>query len=125
MATHLALRFFAGIEVAGGMKACHRCDNPPCCNPKHLFVGTHSDNMQDMRAKGRAPKVNNAGARNPNAKLTAAQAEEIVRRRRAGEQRRRLAAEFGVSEGHIYNIVHGRAWRGPGEARADFRRPPP
>lgn len=37
-----------------GMLACHHCDNPPCCNPAHVFIGTHKDNARDMARKGRA-----------------------------------------------------------------------
>lgn len=51
-ATHIALAL-DGRPVPKGMAACHHCDNPPCLNPAHLFVGTNSDNMRDMVAKGR------------------------------------------------------------------------
>jgi hypothetical protein len=50
-----AYSIFVG-PIPDGMNVLHRCDNPPCCNPDHLFVGTQQDNMRDMHAKGRGPK---------------------------------------------------------------------
>lgn len=51
-------------SIPAGMHIMHRCDNPACCNPQHLFAGTNSDNMADMKAKGRSAK--RFGAENAN-----------------------------------------------------------
>lgn len=101
----------------------HHCDNPPCCNPEHLFVGTNADNVADMCAKARQAAGDRSGARlhperlargeaNGAAKLTWAQAAEIRTRRRAGgETGRALAAEFGVSPMIVSKIARGILWK--------------
>lgn len=54
LATHRVAWEQVNGPIPDGMDICHSCDNPPCCNPAHLFPGTHDDNMADMKAKGRA-----------------------------------------------------------------------
>jgi HNH endonuclease len=76
----------------------HRCDNPACVNPSHLFLGTIADNNADMLAKGRK-----------FSKLTQRQVAEI-RKRLPSATTQSLADEFGVSQSLISHIKHGRAW---------------
>lgn len=107
--THRVAWESANGPVPDGMFVLHRCDNPPCCNPTHLFLGDHADNMADMVAKGRGRGV--AGTANRNAKLTAEQVAEIRARYRpapnshGGGNAAELAEEFGISRPYVYTLV--------------------
>lgn len=103
-------------EIPAGLLVCHTCDNRPCCNPAHLFLGTIADNAADMVAKGRGRGAE--GMRNHNARLTPEQVAEIRRRhipyshpaRRTGGSTTELAREFGVTAQYISDLVR-RRWR--------------
>lgn len=89
--------------IPEGKFVCHRCDNPPCCNDAHLFLGTAADNMTDKTRKGRAP----SGERNGNAKLSDAQVEEAFAMRERGALQREIAERFGVTQSHISALLLG------------------
>lgn len=90
---------------------CHRCDNPPCCNPAHLFASTQAGNLEDMDSKGRRVAYDRRGEVNPFSKLTAAQAKEIRRRYDAGELRRQIAEDFGLAISTVKRIGRRRTWK--------------
>lgn len=104
----VAYEAFVGA-VPAGMLVCHRCDNPRCFRPDHLFLGTHSDNVKDMHRKGRA-KVP-VGERHPQAKLSAQAVHEIRARRARGDRLVAIAADYGVAFQTVSSICTGRAWR--------------
>jgi hypothetical protein len=94
--------------IPDGMHVLHKCDNPQCVRPEHLFLGTHRDNMRDMANKGRAPGLQRKGESNNKAKLTAAQAARV---KHGTEPLARLAEELGVSYQALHYIRTGRTWR--------------
>ena len=96
-------------DIPQKMEVCHRCDNPSCCNPNHLFLGTHTDNMKDMISKGRC--FDKRGERNSNAKLTKSDVVEIYRRHNGGEPQREIARDFGVTQSAVSYILKGKSWK--------------
>ena len=87
----------------------HSCDNPSCCNPKHLFLGTHKENMEDMVKKGRRHNFN--GEQGQNAKLTNREAAEIRKLSHQGVPQKEIAKRFGVSVPTVSGIKWNRVYR--------------
>lgn len=109
--SHRVAYFIAFAVDAGALDVCHHCDNPPCCNPEHLFIGTRSDNLQDMIRKNRRVWKGMPGETNHRAKLSDSQVLDIRKRYSEGEFSQRAAAlEFDVAHSLISRIVIGSAW---------------
>jgi HNH endonuclease len=103
--------------VPGGFQVCHACDNPPCCNPMHLFPGTAGANAQDREMKGRG-RSNASGWRSPYcgerhhySKLAADDVAELRRLAFSGLSGPALAIRFGISVTQANRIASGRSWR--------------
>lgn len=106
MAHRVAWRLLRG-KIPKGQCVCHRCDNPPCVNPDHLFLGTHKDNSQDMAAKGRARQ---------GRKFSDAQVRLIRKLYSSGHHTQaELAERFGTNQPHISSITRGESYaKAPG-----------
>lgn len=92
-------------QIPYGMNVLHKCDNPPCCNPLHLFLGSLKDNTRDAMRKGRlkAPPVH-VGERHPQATITDAELPVI---KSSNKTLKALALEYAVSVGTIWRIRKG------------------
>lgn len=92
--------------IPPGLIVRHTCDNPPCCNPAHLIVGTHGDNARDRRDRGRgfSPK----GSLNGRAKLTSQQVKEI---RSSSESQVVLANRYNVGRSTIQRVLARTNWK--------------
>ncbi len=104
-------------DIPSGKCVCHTCDNRTCCNPRHLFLGTHSDNSRDSWNKGRNfyqvnPNARPKGEGHRNAKLSNKQAQEIRKLYNTGDYRQTdLGNIFGVSQRVVCKIVRGEAYK--------------
>jgi hypothetical protein len=95
--------------IPDGMNVLHHCDNPPCCNPGHLFAGTHKDNTQDMLSKDRgvAPP-HSFGKEHHHTKFDDAAARRIIADQRTHHV---IAAEYGVCSMTVFRLKHGQTWK--------------
>jgi len=89
--------------IPEGKHVCHRCDNPPCVTPEHLFLGTNADNIRDKVAKGRQ-RGPGRGEQHHNAKISDADAEAI---RASTKLQKELAVEYGISQSMVSRIRCG------------------
>lgn len=106
VASRAALRF-SGVRVVKRDFVCHTCDNPPCCNPKHLYVGNRRTNADDVIARGLC-----RGEKNGNAKLSIVDVRHIRELAAQGYSHRSLAKQFGLSSHWtIGRIVRGIGWK--------------
>ena len=97
-------------QVPDGLYVLHRCDNPACCRPDHLFLGTNEDNMADMNKKGRL--VTPSGEDHGNAILTVTDVREIRDRYVSGTASvAEMADEYGVAVPTIYAVISRRIWK--------------
>lgn len=115
--------------IPDGMIVRHKCDNPPCCNPDHLELGTQADNIADMVSRGRhvpgpgrprgtrstrpsgTPSPNIQGEKHGNAKLADEDVIAIrLEYRSGGVSQRELAYKFAVDPSRISRIVSGKDW---------------
>lgn len=94
-------------EIPDGMMVCHSCDNRSCVNPRHLFLGTGSDNLNDMASKGR----HLYGEKNAQSKLRTEDVHRIFDLREEGQSMRIIADKMGVRTMTVCRILHGERWK--------------
>jgi len=106
LAVHRLMYRLAHGDIPQGKMVCHRCDNPLCCNPHHLYAGTQADNMRDMVVRGRST----VGVKNPRAKLSEGDVTAIRRLRREGWTLKALGEKYGVHLSTIGLVCSGKNW---------------
>jgi len=109
--TVLALAHRVGWQLIHGpipaeQLVLHTCDNPPCQNPRHWFLGTQADNVADMEAKGRGRKAR--GRANGHGRLTDADV-AVIRQRAESERSADIAVSYGITRGYVRDLVRGAA----------------
>lgn len=102
---HKAAWICVNGKVDKGWVVCHRCDNPPCCNPNHLFLGTPQDNDTDRVKKGRQCR----GEKQKYAVLTDDKVRQIRSMKALGPTT--VSRKLGIKYHLVWDVIHGRSWR--------------
>ena len=125
-AHRVAYSLSTGIRPAPGLQVCHRCDNPTCCNPDHLFIGTAKDNFLDSLRKGRRAKVVVPTARDHADKMPRGSSHWAVKRYQTltddivklikqgllnGERQCELMRRLNIPRRVVQRVASGRVWR--------------
>ncbi len=95
-------------SIPKGMFVCHKCDNPLCVNPDHLFSGTAADNMRDMAVKGRAASM--LGTLNPSAKLNVKMVYKLRELYEQGKTVMEISHQMSVPYSNVWSIVKRKTW---------------
>lgn len=98
----------ANGPIPTGLYVLHSCDNPPCVNPNHLFLGTQTDNVHDMENKKRG--IHFRGEDNGRAKLTVVQVFEIRKLLARGDKKARIAKQYSINPVSVAYIENGKNW---------------
>lgn len=99
----------ANGPIPQGMHVLHHCDNPPCVNPAHLFLGTDADNVRDAQAKGRlSPLPHPSGDEHYHTKISDADVLALVVERASGVTVKDLAEKYGITIWHVYLLLAGK-----------------
>lgn len=103
------ISYYIYVGKIGNYNVLHKCDNPICVNPKHLWLGTHQDNMIDKAKKFRAP----FGSQHSKAKITEYDVIEIRKECIIGKYGEipRLAKKYNLFKTTIYCIIHRKTWK--------------
>lgn len=109
--THRLSWEFANGPIPDGLCVLHTCDNPPCCNPDHLFLGTQADNMADMCNKNRGDTYKKKGENHSGAKLHDGDVRIIRTLVELGVKRSFVADFFDISGPTVCQIVNRKSWR--------------
>lgn len=94
-------------DIPDGMCVCHTCDNPPCCNPAHLWLGTHRENMQDRGRKGRGRESREYGEDAAQSKFSTADVQAVLELVRGGMSQQKAGERYGMSQPHVSRLVRG------------------